>query len=157
MAIPVCDITCGVPGGAGALGGIYSATRIQNLVPFIIPFGAPEVVPMDNVMFDVGPATEPDLDGDQILILQDGIYQLNATYSFTSPGDGSDVAVFITLANGVGLVSNFFFSEPVTAKGGSLSVLVELSAGDAVQVRASNASVGTTPTITATLSAEKRN
>lgn len=152
MVAPICSTLCGGSGGAG---GPYSATRIQNLVPFIVPVGAPVVVPMDDVMFDVGPATAPDLDNDQILILQDGFCQLNATYSYLS--EGSDVAVFIAKGDGTGLVNDFFFSEPVVSKGGSLSVLVELSAGDTVQVRASNATADTAPALTATLSAEKRN
>lgn len=148
MTSPVCSTVCGDLGGAG---GVYSATKISNLEPFAAPglFGAN--VDFDTVEFDVGPAITPDLANNALVIEQAGIYFITATHTWT--GGATDIITIVVDGNDVQLDSAENPAGPDRA--GSLSVLVQLSAGARIQLRA--ASGDGTNTLLATLSTEKRN
>lgn len=143
MTSPICSTVCGTSGGAG---GVYSATKISNVAPFAAP-ALEAVVPFDSVVFDVGPAITPDLDGDALIINQTGFYEITATHTWTGGGTLDSIAIAVN-----GVVVQRDSSEGLVA--GSLSVLLQLSAGDVVQLFASSAEGDT---LLATLSAEKRN
>jgi len=145
MVARICDTKCGTPPGGGA--GAYSATKISNAAPFAAP-ALEAVVPFDTAVFDVGPAITPDLDGDALVINQDGFYEITATHTWTGGGTET-VAISV---NGV-VVQRDSAENPGT-RAGSLSVLLQLSAGDVVQLLASS---DAGDTVLATLSAEKRN
>jgi hypothetical protein len=150
MVAPICPTICSPGGGAG--GGVYSATKITNSVPFAAPsiLSPDTVVPFDTVVFDVGPAITPDLPS--LVINQDGFYEIIATHTWTGV-TGSNNVISI-MVNDVVVQSDS--AENPGTRAGSLSVLLQLSAGDVVQLRASSDGPGG-DLLTATLSAEKRN
>jgi hypothetical protein len=148
MTAPICPTICTPGGGAG--GGFYSATKISNSVPFAAPsiLSPDTTVPFDTVDFDVGPAITPDLPS--LVINQDGIYEIIATHTW----EGTSIDVISITVNGV-VVQSDSAENPAT-RAGSLSVLLQLSAGDVVELRASSDGPGG-DTVLATLAVEKRN
>lgn len=144
MVAPICDTKCGDAPGGGA--GVYSATKISNAAPFAAPV-AEAIVPFDSIVFDVGPAITPDLGADALVINQDGFYEITATHTWT----GGSTNVIAIAVNSV-VVQRDSAENPGT-RAGSLSLLLQLSAGDVVQLLASSVEGDT---VLATLSAEKR-
>jgi hypothetical protein len=125
---PICDTKCGTPPGGGA-GGVVSATKIDNPGQTVPP-GVVTEADFTSVVFDFGPAITPDLVDNALVIEQDGLYEVIASEIWLNDPDGAVFASAIHV-NGAIVQSNSL-SEQLTAKAGSYSVLLELSAGDRV-------------------------
>lgn len=128
MVAPACSTACGATPVGGA-GGALSATKIDNPGQTVPP-GVVTESDFTSVVFDVGPAITPDLVDNALVINQDGIYEVIASEIWLNDPDGALFGTTI-LVNGVGVQSNSF-TDQVTAKSGSYSVLLELSAGDRI-------------------------
>jgi hypothetical protein len=148
MVAPICPTIC-APGGAG--GGVYSGTKISTDTPFTAPSLAGAIVPFDTVDFDLGPAIEPDLANDALVVQQGGIYAILATHTWEPGGSTNTISIEIN-----GVQEQLDSAENPSIRAGSLSVLVELDAGDVIQLRAFS-SDGTGVLAEASLAAEKRN
>jgi len=150
MIAPICPTIC-TPGGGGAGGaGIYSATKISNAAPFTPPGGG-GFVDFDTIDFDIGPALEPDLTSDAINVLEDGVYMILATQFWSAGGSDDFISIFV---NGASVQVDA--AENPGVRAGSVSVLIELSAGDLVQLVAQSSNPGGDPLL-ASLAVEKRN
>jgi hypothetical protein len=159
MVAPICDTKCGTQPGAAGGGGLFSATKVETSAPFVP--GAVgvtgTVIPLDSVVFDVGPAIRPS--GGGLLIEQDGFYQVEANEVWS----GTDALFFLfLLVNGETVQPSSApanspisgISETLSLKASTVSVLLQLSAGDVLQLSA--ASPGDAgAVVNATLSAEK--
>jgi len=146
MVAPICPTICS-PGGGAPSAALYSATKISNATPFTPPGGG-GFVDFDTIDFDIGPALEPDLASDAINVLQDGVYAIYATHFWS--GAGLDIIAIFRNGSQIALDS----AENPGVRSGAITVLVELDAGDVIQLVAQS---DAGDSVFASLAVEKRN